>query len=192
MVAFLLLVGCQSFAMGQGTAEQYQFKAKVLKVLSAQNILVEPLEGEAVRRSADRIDCAIETLPVTIMTGDLVTVTYDGSVAESYPAKVTAITLQLENKAGIGTTGENAPGGITTVLFSTSDSEQMKQLLKRQEDWGFDIPDCLFDCVFILGQETYFYHTACRTVQNETLGCTVLTEDEKKQVHGLLGITNAE
>lgn len=65
------------------------FRAKVLEVREG-GLLVEPLEGEAVRNSADRIVVStgeLETLP-ELDAGDVVEIAFDGSVMESYPAQL--------------------------------------------------------------------------------------------------------
>ena len=53
-------------------------------------ILVEPLEGEEIRRTADRITVStgeLEDLP-ELEAGDLVVVAFGGGVMESYPAQL--------------------------------------------------------------------------------------------------------
>lgn len=65
------------------------FTAKVLEVRE-DALLVEPLEGEAVRNSADRIVVStegLENLP-ELEAGDAVEIAFDGSVMESYPAQL--------------------------------------------------------------------------------------------------------
>ena len=65
------------------------FRAKVLEV-HEDYLLVEPLEGEAVRNSADRIVVStkdLEDLP-DLEAGDAVEIAFDGSIMESYPAQL--------------------------------------------------------------------------------------------------------
>ena len=74
---------------GLGEAAWETFMASVLEVHEGY-LLVEPLEGEAVRGSADRITVStgqLEDLPA-LEAGDVVTVAFDGVVMESYPAQL--------------------------------------------------------------------------------------------------------
>ncbi len=68
-----------------------QFNAKVLEILDAgtkPSILVEPLEGEDERNSADRIVVSADGEIPSLAVGDLVRITYDGTIMESYPARI--------------------------------------------------------------------------------------------------------
>lgn len=67
--------------------EPRQFTAQVLEVL-ADSLLVEPLEGEAERRSADRIEVPVGGEAPAFAEGDLVRVTYGGEIQESDPARI--------------------------------------------------------------------------------------------------------
>lgn len=79
-------------ASPSGGAETFRFTARVVEVLDAgerASVLVEPLEGEDERNSADRIVVSVDgELPV-LEEGDLVRVTYDGVIQETYPAGIT-------------------------------------------------------------------------------------------------------
>ena len=71
--------------------ETVQFTARVVEVLepgTRSAVLVEPLEGEAERDSADRIVVSVEGELPALQAGDLVRVTYDGTIQESYPAGI--------------------------------------------------------------------------------------------------------
>ena len=73
---------------GAGTV---QFTARVGEVLDSgarSAVLVEPLEGEAERNSADRIAVTVEGEIPALAAGDLVRVTYDGMIQETYPAGI--------------------------------------------------------------------------------------------------------
>ena len=76
---------------GSGGVESVQFTAKVIEVLDTGTrpaVLVEPLEGEAVRNSADRIVVSVDGEMPLLEAGDLVRVTYDGWIQESYHAGI--------------------------------------------------------------------------------------------------------
>lgn len=76
-----------------GSAEA--FTGLVVEI-RASAILVEPLEGEAERSTADRILVSVDglTLP-ELAAGDKIRVTYTGGIQESYPAGITG-TLSVE------------------------------------------------------------------------------------------------
>ena len=66
------------------------FKAKVLEI-NADTVLVEPLEGEIVRYSSDRISFSKKDLEqIGAVVGQVVEITYDGNIMESYPAQIKA------------------------------------------------------------------------------------------------------
>ena len=59
-------------------------------------VLVEPLEGEAERRSCDRIDVSLTALDAPFLCyGDAVRITYNGEIAESYPAQAKAEAIEV-------------------------------------------------------------------------------------------------
>ena len=95
LVSLLLivsLVGC-----GKEKVSTYTFKGRVIEKRES-SILVEPLEGEDIRRSADKISVALPSMPElnppAFPVGTLVEIEYDGNIAETYPAQITAITLR--------------------------------------------------------------------------------------------------
>ena len=76
-------------ALDEGTPLESVFTAVVLEVHEGY-LLVEPLEGEEIRRAADRITVStgeLEDLP-ELEAGDLVAVAFGGGVMESYPAQL--------------------------------------------------------------------------------------------------------
>ncbi len=66
---------------------------------SKQNhIIVEPKEGEEIRKSADKISVSLgEYNDAIYQVGTNVKITYTGTVMESYPAKVDAIKIELKS-----------------------------------------------------------------------------------------------
>ncbi len=59
-------------------------------------VLVEPLEGEVERRSCDRIDVSLAALDAPFLRyGDAVRITYNGEIAESYPAQLKAEGIEV-------------------------------------------------------------------------------------------------
>ena len=82
---------CTACTRGVVIEENVTFSAAVLEV-DKQYILVEPLEGEAERKSADQIQVSLRDegsrILEEICVGDTVEITYDGLIAESYPARI--------------------------------------------------------------------------------------------------------
>lgn len=79
-------------ASPSGGAETFRFTARVVEVLDAGEraaVLVEPLEGEDERNSADRIVVSVDGGLPALTEGDLVRITYDGVIQETYPAGIT-------------------------------------------------------------------------------------------------------
>ena len=82
------------------------FKATVLEI-SGNSVLVEPLEGESIRSSADKITFSKTNLDnIGAAVGDIVSVAYSGEVMESYPGQIIVIKWSMFQKK---TSGESAP-----------------------------------------------------------------------------------
>ena len=97
LVLVLLLLfsfaGCQK-TLNQVIGSEPNFTGTVLEV-SEFGLMVEPDEGEDIRRSGDLVSVSLnveyEDGKTDYSVGDKVTVYYDGSVAESYPLQVTKV-----------------------------------------------------------------------------------------------------
>lgn len=79
-------------AAPSGGAETFCFNARVVEVQDSGTrpaVLVEPLEGEDERDSADRIVVTVDGEMPALAEGDLVRITYDGMIQETYPAGIT-------------------------------------------------------------------------------------------------------
>ena len=74
----------------------YSFIAKVVES-NEKTIIVEPLEDELIRKSADKISIGIGNTDALYAVGSYVYVEYDGDVMESYPAQVRASKIQALN-----------------------------------------------------------------------------------------------
>ena len=72
--------------------ENKTFSAVVLEK-GTNSVQVEPLEGEDERKCSDKIDVFLNegdsAVLEEIQVGDTVEITYDGTIAESYPAQIT-------------------------------------------------------------------------------------------------------
>lgn len=108
ILMLMLLVACQGQETLPEEPEGQVLEATVLEVIGQDQLLVEPVEGSSELGSADRIvahtneavvldaageETAIESYEV----GSVVLITYDGSIAESYPAQIWAQEVQLAN-----------------------------------------------------------------------------------------------
>ncbi len=87
LAALLLLAACSG-----KTEEAVTFRATVLEVREGC-YLVEPVEGSAELKSADRITVPIKNAAPSPEpeAGDILEIEYDGRIAESYPAQITTV-----------------------------------------------------------------------------------------------------
>ena len=82
-------------------AAETTFHAAVLEVHDGW-LLVEPLEGEDILSSADRVMVSlagVEEVP-DLEAGEEIAVTFDGMIRESYPAQITATGIELLSGEG--------------------------------------------------------------------------------------------
>ena len=81
----------------------YIFKGKVVEMYM-NNLIIEPLENEDIRKSSDRIQVWFghipEFHPPIFPEGTLVEIEYDGNIAETYPAQINAISLRTIDEEG--------------------------------------------------------------------------------------------
>lgn len=86
-----------SYLANTEVANSLYFYGKVIE--SKQNyIIVEPNEGEEIRKSADKISIGLgEYNDAIYEVGTNVKITYTGYVMESYPAQVDAIKIELKS-----------------------------------------------------------------------------------------------
>lgn len=87
----LCVVGCESEKTEKKEKKQEDrvtFLAEIVEI-NGESVLVEPLEGEQERNSADRISFSTDGLrDLGAEEGDIVEITYDGVIMESYPAQI--------------------------------------------------------------------------------------------------------
>ena len=78
------------------TGDERSFLATIIEI-SGNTVVVEPLEGEDILHSADRITFSNNDLDeINASAGDIVNILYTGEVAESYPAQVNAVSWTAE------------------------------------------------------------------------------------------------
>lgn len=77
------------------STQSVQFTARIIEY--GENwVLVEPLEGEGERASADKISFSTQNLePLKVQEGTQVVITYGGEIMESYPAQIIPISWRL-------------------------------------------------------------------------------------------------
>lgn len=87
ILSLSVLAGCSA----KSTGGEYMFSAVIIEI-NGDTVTVEPLEGEDILRSADRITFSSESLDdIGASVGDTVTVIYIGEIMETYPASVRAV-----------------------------------------------------------------------------------------------------
>lgn len=93
LLLLLSLTGCRK-TLDQVIDTESCFTGTVLEVRK-NSLLVEAAEGEDIRHSSDLFDVSLnveyEDGKSSYHVGDKVTVYYDGSVAESYPAQINTV-----------------------------------------------------------------------------------------------------
>lgn len=100
LIMLFLVPGCS-----EQEEEAVSFTATVLEVQQS-SFLVEPAEGSAELRSADRIVAYVSDATITdtegyevdvnaVKAGSKVVIYYDGVIAESYPAQIWSIRVQV-------------------------------------------------------------------------------------------------
>ena len=102
----LIVVGIWVGCSGQNEISKINpaFQATVLEV-HEKSILVEPLEGEEIRKSADKISVSLDLVSTKevpkLEEGTRVSIVYNGDVQESYPAKIkTVFAIYLVDENG--------------------------------------------------------------------------------------------
>ena len=75
-----------------GNSQNITFQAIILDIYDSY-YLVEPIEGSQKLKSSDQIIVPMKNLDPSLEpeAGDIIEITYDGSIAESYPAQITEV-----------------------------------------------------------------------------------------------------
>lgn len=75
-----------------GDPPSVSFQATILEIIDL-TYLVEPVEGSQELKSSDQITVPMKNLDPSLEpeVGDIIEITYDGSIAESYPAQITEV-----------------------------------------------------------------------------------------------------
>lgn len=135
MILVLTMCGCSSKANIE--ENETSFKATVVEI-NENSVMVKPLEGESELKSSDKIIFnTINLEKPDLKLGDIVNITYNGEIMESYPAQIEVTKLELlerdteyffiatvleidENSVLVSPIKGDNISGIDKVAFSTS------------------------------------------------------------------------
>lgn len=97
VLACILCVSACACAPREQVPEEVSFVATVLEI-KGDIVLVEPVEGQPERNSADQISFGTGKLEkLDVAPGDTVQITYTGGIMETYPAKINPVKWQITN-----------------------------------------------------------------------------------------------
>lgn len=132
MSMFIILAGCGKEEENQkaGVATEVYFKAVVIEV-NENSFLVEPEDDASEKKSADKIVVGVKNLEdeeslqmiEQIEVGDIVNIGYDGMIAETYPAQITALEISISKKADSTGDKDSTKGNDTNTMLNDSDSK---------------------------------------------------------------------
>ena len=179
MILTLLFVGCGTLEEDTGVKkapidqnkEQYSFRAEVLE--SGASLLVTPSKDSNEAKSSDKIsvgqnDATIVDESGEAMTmdqlkvGDILVITYNGMIAESYPAQIGADRIERVDHDNlldgylaliddIYQVDEGLNSEIDTIAFDTSEwielTKTLKELIfqKVKETYGYEVIEGTFE-----------------------------------------------
>lgn len=131
LVCILGLVGCSQDKPNDNpdqniSNELYTFKAEVLEV-HGESLMVKPEDGSNELSSSDKITFSIkDVFDEEVNVGDIVKITYNGIILESYPAQIHISKLEIVEKVQESTNRESyldkVDFGIAYVGWTDSES----------------------------------------------------------------------
>ena len=127
---------------GKKKTEEFTFQATITEIQNG-SMLVTPTEGSDELRSSDSFLVKIENMPSSPEpeVGDIVEITYDGGIQETYPAGLDHVFgIVIVEKAA--KTDESSPGSTITIEFCIpeksilwfQDNEEAKKLIEDMND----------------------------------------------------------
>jgi len=123
---FVVLVAITCFAAFKLIDNSSRFTAVIMSV-HGDYVIVEPVTGEAILRSGDRIGFSTGRLDdIGAAAGDTVNVKYTGFVQETYPAQIDAVRWSIIKKSTVTT---YSPPSIPHLADLTA----MKQCFARHQ-----------------------------------------------------------
>lgn len=94
VIGLFLILGLLACGYDKNDIYTASFRGRITE-LNDSYIIVEPLEGESIRRSADRISIGtgkvLEFIPDILPVGTLIEIVYDGNINETYPAQINVL-----------------------------------------------------------------------------------------------------
>ena len=94
VLSLILMLGLVACSNNSNNIYTTTFKARIVES-NGDTVIVEPLENEEIRRSADKISVGIgnvkKYVPEVLPVGTLVEIVYDGNVNETYPAQINVL-----------------------------------------------------------------------------------------------------
>ncbi|MBQ4524010.1 MAG: hypothetical protein IJA10_13825 [Lachnospiraceae bacterium] len=139
MSIFILLAGCgkEEEKVKTGVTAEVYFDAVVLEV-NESSFLVEPKEESNEKKSADKIVVSRknmedeESLKIMeqIGVGDTVSIGYDGMIAETYPAQITALEITILNKADSSENVNSTKENVTNTTINESDAMDGEEFVR--------------------------------------------------------------
>lgn len=139
MSIFILLAGCgkDEGKVKTGVTAEVYFEAVVLEV-NENSILVEPKEESNEKKSADKIvvgrksmeDEEFLEIMEQIGVGDTVSIGYDGMIAETYPAQITALEITILNKADSDENMNSIKENDTNTAINESDVTPSEEFVR--------------------------------------------------------------
>ena len=126
---------------GKKKTEEFTFRATITEIQNG-SMLVTPTEGSDELRSSDSFLVKIENMPSSPEpeVGDIVEITYDGGIQETYPAGLNHVfsIVVVEKAAASG----SSPGSTMTIescipeksILWFQDNEEAKKLIEDMND----------------------------------------------------------
>ncbi len=127
----VLMIAAALISCGR-KAEKFTFRAAITEIQNG-SMLVTPVDGSDELRSSDSFRVKIENMPSSPEpeVGDIVEITYDGGIQETYPAGLDHVfSIVVVEKAA--KTEEASPGSTTTIQSCIPE----KSILWFQDDEG--------------------------------------------------------
>lgn len=77
--------------------DEHSFHGKIVEVTSSY-LIVEPNENEDERKSSDKFHIELKNDSNNYEVGDIVKITYEGMINESYPAQIKTTRIEIESQ----------------------------------------------------------------------------------------------
>lgn len=138
----VLIIAVALISCGKKKTEEFTFRATITEIQNG-SMLVTPVEGSDELRSSDSFRVIIENMPSSPEpeVGDIVEITYDGGIKETYPAGLDHVfNIVVVEKAA--KTDEPSPDSTITIescipeksILWFKDNEGAKKLMEDMND----------------------------------------------------------